>query len=77
MHITFCIIQQVGGYIKNLRSVKRSMETLSKEYVVLFQGISETIDTLEATIGRLKTLQAAAEEMYLDRCDKEDVLKVG
>ncbi|MEA5010394.1 MAG: hypothetical protein VB100_01550 [Angelakisella sp.] len=53
------------------------METLSKEYVVLFQGISETIDTLEATIGRLKTLQAAAEEMYLDRCDKEDVLKVG
>ncbi len=53
------------------------METLSKEYVVLFQGISETIDTLEATIRRLKTLQAAAEEMYLDRCDKEDVLKVG
>ncbi len=48
------------------------MDDLKQEYVLLFQGISETIDTLQDLALRLKRLQAAAEETYLERCERDD-----
>lgn len=41
------------------------MEELTKEYLVLFNGITDTIRQLEHTITRLKMLQQRAEEIYL------------
>ena len=48
------------------------MEHLNKEYIILFQGISEALETLETLSVRLKRLQAAAEEAYLERLDGDD-----
>ncbi len=41
------------------------MEELKKEYILLFNGITDTIRQLEYTITRLKMLQQRAEELYL------------
>ena len=53
------------------------MDDLKQEYVLLFQGITETIVTLQDLALRLKRLQAAAEETYLERCDQEDAPSQG
>lgn len=52
------------------------MDDLKQEYVTLFQGITETIMTLEDLALRLKRLQATAEEIYLERCEEEDSRRV-
>lgn len=41
------------------------MEELNREYSILFNGITDSIQQLEFTIMRLKTLQCKAEEEYL------------
>ncbi len=41
-------------------------EELRKEYFLLFNGISKTIETLEDMIGQLKTLQQEAENYVLE-----------
>lgn len=51
------------------------MDELKKEYTMLFNGITETIEALEGTIKRLRLLQQAAENMYLDSCAEEDAAK--
>ena len=53
------------------------MDDLKQEYVALFRGITETIMTLEELSLRLKRLQAAAEEAYLERCEEEDARRAG
>lgn len=44
------------------------MDELAKEYKILFNGITETIESLEGMIGRLRLLQEAAENSYLENC---------
>lgn len=44
------------------------MDELAKEYKILFNGITETIESLEGIVGRLRLLQAAAENSYLENC---------
>lgn len=48
-----------------------SVDDLKREYILLFQGISEMIVALDDITTRLKKLQAAAEEAYLQRCEEE------
>jgi len=43
------------------------MDTLSKEYILLFKGITEAIGEMEDTVRRLKAMQTAAEAYYIDR----------
>lgn len=47
------------------------MEELNKEYTILFNGITETIRGLETTVHRLKLLQLAAENTYLDKTNED------
>ena len=42
-------------------------ETLNREYLLLFRGITETLCELEDTMERLKELQQAAERAYIER----------
>ena len=42
-------------------------ETLSKEYIMLFNGVSDAIQELQGTIDRLKFLQMKAEELYIEK----------
>lgn len=46
------------------------MEELTKEYLTLFTGITNTIQELESMTFELKTLQARAEEEYLARTNE-------
>ena len=41
-------------------------ETLSQEYIMLFNGISDAIQELQGMIDRLKFLQMKAEEIYIE-----------
>lgn len=41
------------------------MAELSKEYTLLFNGITDTIQELQALSNRLATLQLQAEELYI------------
>lgn len=41
------------------------MEKMSKEYLMLFNGVSNTIRDLEQTLCNLKSLQQIVEEMYI------------
>lgn len=45
------------------------MNTLSKEYALLFNGITDTIREVEALSHRLAALQIAAEELFLSSPD--------
>lgn len=45
------------------------MDELNREYTLLFNGITDTIQQLEHTISRLKILQIKAEEEYLRERD--------
>ena len=47
------------------------MDELNKEYTLLFNGVTDTIQQLELIAQRLKKLQARAEEAYLDESDAE------
>ncbi len=40
-------------------------QTCSREYTLLFNGITDTISQLETLLLRLKRMQAEAEELYL------------
>lgn len=40
-------------------------QTCSREYTLLFNGITDTISQLEALLLRLKRMQAQAEELYI------------
>ena len=42
------------------------MDELQKEYTLLFNGITDTIQSLERTIQRLRALQQKAEEMCVE-----------
>jgi uncharacterized protein Yka (UPF0111/DUF47 family) len=50
------------------------MNTVNREYIVLFRGITEAIRELEDTMEHLKELQQAAELAYIEReadlCEK-------
>ncbi len=48
------------------------MEELKKEYMLLFNGITDTVRQLEYTIARLKMLQTRAEELYLLETEREE-----
>ena len=50
------------------------MKEIGKEYLVLFNGISNTITELETTIFKLRLLQARAEDTYL--ASNEDTTEV-
>ena len=43
------------------------MEDNHNEYTLLFNGITDTIKTLEKAIKRLKTLQQQAEELVISK----------
>lgn len=45
------------------------MDELREEYTLLFNGVSETIEELEKTIQRLKVLQQAAENAFLENTE--------
>lgn len=45
------------------------MDELNKEYTLLFNGITDTIQQLETMTKRLKNLQMRAEEAYLQECE--------
>ncbi len=40
-------------------------QTCSREYTLLFNGITDTINQLESLLLRLKRMQAEAEDLYL------------
>lgn len=40
--------------------------SLPKEYSILFNGVSNTIEELEVLLVKLRTLQQQAEDAYLD-----------
>ena len=42
-------------------------ESLTPEYTCLLNGLTDTIQEVEALLLKLKRLQAAAEELYLER----------
>lgn len=42
-------------------------ESITKEYALLFNGITDTIEELETLLLRLKRMQAEAEEIYISR----------
>ena len=42
-------------------------ESLTKEYTLLFNGITDTIEELETLLLRLKRRQAQAEELYVSQ----------
>lgn len=44
-----------------------TQEQLSPEYLLLFNGISDTIEELQAMIDRLKFLQQRAEELFIEK----------
>ncbi len=46
------------------------MDELKQEYTVLFNGITETIGQLESMVQRLRLLQQAAENAYMERHDE-------
>lgn len=48
------------------------MDEITKEYAILFNGITKTISDLEYTVQRLKSLQQAAEATYIDNCHKAE-----
>ena len=48
------------------------MDALTKEYILLFKGISESISAMADITLKMKQLQAAGEEAYLKRCEEED-----
>ncbi|MDL2253364.1 hypothetical protein LJC49_04735 [Ruminococcaceae bacterium OttesenSCG-928-I18] len=52
------------------------MEDLKKEYVLLFNGVSEVIAELEGLVQRLKLLQQAAENCYLDNSEPTTVVEL-
>ncbi|MDL2327745.1 hypothetical protein LJC64_03720 [Ruminococcaceae bacterium OttesenSCG-928-A11] len=45
------------------------MDELNKEYTLLFNGITDTIQSLERTIQQLRALQQKAEELCLEDDD--------
>lgn len=51
------------------------MNELAKEYTMLFNGITETIETLEGSIKRLRQLQQEAENTYLENCAENTLAK--
>lgn len=48
------------------------MDEIKKEYSLLFNGITDTINQLEKTIQRLRVLQQKAEEACLESEDWND-----
>ncbi len=50
---------------------EKEMKEISKEYSILFNGITETIQELESTIIALKKLQQRAEDTYIEECQQE------
>lgn len=46
------------------------MEELTKEYLTLFNGITDTVQKLETMTFELKLLQVRAEEEYLNRMNE-------
>lgn len=46
--------------------MKETVKEITKEYSILFNGITETIENLESAISLLKKLQQRAEEAYIE-----------
>ena len=42
-------------------------KTLSQEYIMLFNGVSDAIQELQGMVDRLKFLQMKAEEIYIEK----------
>ena len=50
------------------------MDELSKEYLVLFHGISSIVNELQSIMIRLGSLQQQAEQVYIERtCDDRSI----
>ena len=45
----------------------KTQEELSPEYLLLFNGISEMIQSLQEAIEQLKLLQQRAETLYIEK----------
>lgn len=45
---------------------------ISREYTLLFNGISSTIAELQAITFRLAGLQQTAEQLYIERTDESE-----
>lgn len=52
------------------------MEDITKEYLILFNGITETIVGLEDHISRLKQLQEKAEMAFIEEADKKGTIQM-
>jgi len=46
------------------------MESITKEYLVLFNSITDAEDALEALRQKLIVAQQLAEELYIGKCDR-------
>ena len=46
-----------------------TQESVSSEYLLLFNGITDTIKELQSMIDRLKFLQQSAEDLYIEQDD--------
>ncbi|MDD3509368.1 MAG: hypothetical protein PHY27_13200 [Parabacteroides sp.] len=49
---------------------ENSMDNISREYTLLFNGISSVITELQAITFRLAGLQQAAEQLYIEQADE-------
>ena len=48
------------------------MDKISREYTLLFNGISSTMTELQAITFRLAGLQQAAEQLYIEQTDESE-----
>lgn len=55
-------------------NMKEKASEIRKEYSILFNGITETIDHLENTISSLKKLQQRAEDAYIEEEQEENIV---
>ena len=47
------------------------MQNITKEYTLLFNTISDTEEALRALSDRLISIQQQAEELFLERCERD------
>ena len=48
------------------------MDNITREYTLLFNGITSTISELQAITFRLAGLQQAAEQLYIERSNESE-----
>lgn len=65
-------MKNAGKQNRIIRKDVMKMNDVKKEYIVLFNGITDAIDSLQKQIDRLKFLQVKAEEIYIENGEEEE-----